>query len=55
MTSIESRPSRKRPWEYYFFIDVEGHVSDEKVIRTLRALKRHCLMVKVLGSYARAD
>ncbi len=55
MTSIESRPSRKRPWEYYFFIDVGGHISDAKVEAALRDLGKHCLMLKVLGSYARAD
>ena len=55
MTSIESRPSRKRPWEYYFFIDIEGHASEPKLEKALKELKRHCLMVKVLGSYARAD
>ncbi len=55
MTSIESRPSRKRPWEYYFFIDIEGHASDVKLEKAIKELKRHCLMVKVLGSYARGD
>jgi len=55
MSGIESRPSKKRPWEYYFFIDIDGHVEDKKLKTALREVKRHCLMIKVLGSYAKAD
>jgi len=55
MSGIESRPSKKRPWEYYFFVDVDGHVDDKKLKAALREVKRHCLLVKVLGSYAKAD
>lgn len=48
---IESRPLKGRPWEYLFFIDVEGHVSDEPLARALREIEPLCLLVKVLGSY----
>lgn len=49
---IESRPLKGRPWEYLFFIDVEGHISDEPLSRALREIAPHCVNVKVLGSYA---
>jgi chorismate mutase/prephenate dehydratase len=54
MTRIESRPSRKRNWDYVFFIDIEGHVSDEPVVRALAALDGRASLFKVLGSYPRA-
>jgi len=54
MTRIESRPSRKRKWDYVFFIDMEGHVSDEPVARALRALEERASLFKILGSYPRA-
>lgn len=55
MTKIESRPSRRRPWEYVFFVDVDGHERDEKVAAALTDLRTHCESVKVLGSYPKAD
>ena len=54
MTRIESRPSRKRKWDYVFFIDIEGHVSDESVAKALQALESRATLFKVLGSYPRA-
>ncbi|MFH1073613.1 MAG: prephenate dehydratase [Candidatus Firestonebacteria bacterium] len=51
LTSIESRPSRKKAWEYYFFIDMSGHVEDLKVKKALAALQKECRYFKVLGSY----
>ena len=54
MTRIESRPSRKKKWDYVFFIDIEGHVSDVKVTDALAALERQASLFKVLGSYPRA-
>lgn len=53
LTKIESRPSRRKAWEYYFYIDVEGHVDDEPVKKALDALRPHCQVLKVLGSYPR--
>ncbi|MBM3824157.1 MAG: prephenate dehydratase [Verrucomicrobia bacterium] len=55
MTKIESRPSKRRAWEYYFFIDCDGHLSDRKVARALEQLGEHCSFVKVLGSYPCAE
>ena len=49
---IESRPLKGRPWEYLFFIDVEGHVTDAPIAQALRDIAPLCAWVKVLGSYA---
>jgi chorismate mutase/prephenate dehydratase len=54
MTRIESRPSRRRKWDYVFFIDVEGHAEDERVRKALAALKKRASLFRVLGSYPRA-
>ncbi len=54
MTRIESRPSRKRKWDYVFFIDIEGHASDPAVSEALAALEKRASLFKVLGSYPRA-
>ena len=54
MTRIESRPSRKRKWDYVFFIDIEGHLSDAPVGKALAALEERASLFKVLGSYPRA-
>ena len=54
MTKIESRPSRSKAWEYYFFVDVEGHADDARVQRALDEMGEHCTLLTVLGSYPRA-
>lgn len=51
MTKIESRPSRRKAWEYIFFVDVEGHVDEEPVKKALEEIKGRCLFMKILGSY----
>ena len=51
LSKIESRPSKKRPWDYYFFIDVTGHYDDPEMREAIRQLNRFCPMVKWLGSY----
>ena len=51
LTKIESRPSKRKAWEYYFFIDLEGHVSEPRVKRALTALEQDADFLKVLGSY----
>jgi len=55
MTKIESRPSKRRAWEYYFFVDCDGHIHDERVATAVEQLSRHCNFVKVLGSYPNAE
>jgi len=51
LTKIESRPSKKKAWDYYFFIDCEGHQSDPRVARALSQLEGMCKFLKILGSY----
>lgn len=51
LTKIESRPSKKKAWEYYFFIDLEGHVAEPRVKRALARLERDVEFYKILGSY----
>ena len=55
LTKIESRPTRKKAWEYVFFIDFLGHIEDKNVKSALKELNRHCAFLKVLGSYPRAE
>jgi chorismate mutase/prephenate dehydratase len=54
LTNIESRPSRKRQWEYYFFVDFMGHRTDKNVQKGLEETRKHCLQLSVLGSFPRA-
>lgn len=51
MNKIESRPSRQKLWDYYFFVDIIGHYEDAEVQEALEELKVTCPMVKCLGSY----
>jgi chorismate mutase/prephenate dehydratase len=53
LTKIESRPSKKKPWEYIFFIDLDGHIDAPLVAKAVEELRSSCLFVKVLGSYPR--
>lgn len=55
MTKIESRPSKRKRWEYFFFIDCDGHATDKKVARAITELEEHCAFVKVLGSYPHSE
>jgi len=55
MSKIESRPSKRKAWEYYFFVDVDGHAGDAPVAKALEELKKHCSFVKILGSYPKSS
>ena len=55
MSKIESRPSKQRDWDYFFFVDVLGHCEDPKVVECLAKLERHCSFIKILGSYPNLD
>ena len=55
ISKIESRPSKKRPWDYYFFIDVTGHYDDANMKEAIAELKKFCPLVKWLGSYPAAS
>ena len=54
MTRIESRPSRRKNWDYVFFIDVDGHAEQPPVADALAELEREASLFKVLGAYPRA-
>jgi chorismate mutase / prephenate dehydratase len=54
MTRIESRPSRRRKWDYVFFVDIEGHRDDERVAAALDELAGVAAWYRVLGSYPAA-
>lgn len=54
LTHIDSRPSQRVNWEYYFFIDCEGHEEDAPVRAAIDAARQHCLQLKILGSFPRA-
>ena len=51
MTRFESRPARTGQWEYYYYIDIDGHPQQPAVARALDELKRLCAFYKVLGAY----
>ena len=54
LTRIESRPSRKRKWEYVFFLDLLGHTDDPPVAAALQELTTRTSLLRVLGSYPRS-
>lgn len=51
MTRFESRPARSGQWEYYFYIDIQGHPSQPHVAAALKDLQSLCAFYKVLGTY----
>jgi len=54
LSKIESRPLKKKAWEYIFFLDLMGHINDPAIGEAVQELKQCCQFVKVLGSYPRA-
>ncbi len=54
LSDIEKRPSRTENWEYYFFIDADGHAEDPAMNKSIDDARQHCLQLTVLGSYPRA-
>ena len=51
LTKLESRPSRDKPWEYVFYVDLEGHVEDAICGQALQYLREKTSFLKILGSY----
>ncbi|MFH1378257.1 MAG: prephenate dehydratase [Planctomycetota bacterium] len=51
LTKIESRPSRRKAWEYIFFVDFIGHHTDENAIKAIETLRGHCRFLEIIGSY----
>jgi chorismate mutase/prephenate dehydratase len=54
LTKIESRPTKQEPWEYNFYLDFEGHRTEERCKEALKAIEKKSAFLKVLGSYSRA-
>jgi chorismate mutase/prephenate dehydratase len=54
LTKIESRPLKKRAWEYMFFVDLDGHVSERRIMKALAGLREECESFKILGSYPKS-
>jgi chorismate mutase/prephenate dehydratase len=55
MTRFESRPARLGQWDYYFYIDLQGHPAQPEVAAALHDLRGLCAFYKVLGTYPLAD
>lgn len=55
LTLIESRPTKEMPWQYLFYVDIQGHVHDARIVNALDEMREHCLFLRVLGSYPEAD
>ena len=51
LSSIQSRPSKRRAWDYVFFIEMDGHISEPAVRAALRKAEEHTVFLKVLGSW----
>ncbi len=51
MSKIESRPSKRKAWEYFFFVDVDGHAEQSPLKEAVAELSNHCTLVKILGTY----
>jgi len=51
MLKLESRPTRHENWSYYFFLDIEGHQQEPRVVETIKEIKKYSLLLKILGSY----
>ncbi|MEX2574251.1 MAG: prephenate dehydratase [Balneolaceae bacterium] len=55
MTKLESRPRPRKPWQYRFFLDIEGNINDPAVEKGIRELEGKSVYLKVLGSYPRQE
>lgn len=55
LTNIEPLPTKRRAWDYCFYLDFEGHADEDNVSKALEEVRRRCIELKVLGSYPRSD
>lgn len=55
LTNIDTRPSKRRNWEYYFFVDADGHFQDANFEAAMEEARKHCGELHVLGSFPRAN
>ena len=54
MSRIESRPSRRKKWEYVFFVDVDGHVEDDSIAKAFSEMESNSSLFRILGAYPKA-
>jgi len=54
LNRLDARPSGRKVWDYVFFLDMEGHIEDEKVASAIERLRQDCMFLKVLGSYPKS-
>ncbi len=54
LNRLDARPSGRNAWDYVFFVDMEGHIEDEKVATAIERLRQDCMFLKVLGSYPKS-
>ncbi len=55
LTKIQSRPVKDEPWRYLFYVDIAGHIEDEKVKEGVEAISKGCTFLKKLGSYPKGE
>ena len=55
MTTLESRPSKEKPWEYLFYTDIDGHVEDNHIKSVLEEFMEKTPVAKILGSYPKGE
>jgi len=55
LTKIESRPSKRKAWAYFFYIDLDGHITEPRIQKALSYVEPHCNFIKVLGSYPNSE
>lgn len=55
MTKIESRPSKKKAWDYVFFVDIDGHIDNEKIKKAINEFSKRVAFLKILGSYRKGE
>jgi chorismate mutase/prephenate dehydratase len=55
LNRLDARPSGRKVWDYVFFLDMEGHIEDEKVARAIESLRKDSMFLKVLGSYPKSQ
>lgn len=55
MTSIRSRASKDKSWKYYFYVEVEGDIKDQKVVECFKECQKHCEQFKIIGCVRRSE
>ncbi|MFN0074518.1 MAG: prephenate dehydratase [Chloroflexota bacterium] len=51
LSAIQSRPSRRRAWDYLFFVELQGHIEEDRVREAVKRIEQHCVSLTVLGAW----